>query len=86
MTDAGEKFFADIQIDIDHVKKRRRSFSHKCLDWSERRHHLAGALGNALLEKMVEWNWVGRLPETRALHITNEGKKGFKEIFSLDVD
>lgn len=86
VTDAGEKFFADIQIDLDHVKKRRRSFSHRCLDWSERRHHLAGALGNALLEKMLELNWVKRSTETRALYITNEGKKGLKEIFSLDVD
>lgn len=85
VTEDGEDFFASFQIDLEQVKKKRRSFSHKCLDWSERRHHLAGALGNALLEKLLEVNWVQRLPNTRAIKITSEGKRGFKEVFSLDV-
>ncbi|MNL83179.1 hypothetical protein D3C87_2107540 [compost metagenome] len=67
------------------VKKKRRSFTHKCLDWSERRHHLAGALGSALLERFLELKWVRRLPETRAIQITDEGEKGFKEVFLLDI-
>ncbi len=49
VTEKGESFFTTFQIDLERVKKKRRSFTHKCLDWSERRHHLAGALGNALL-------------------------------------
>ncbi|MEK5240409.1 helix-turn-helix domain-containing protein [Paenibacillus sp. FSL L8-0470] len=86
VTEDGEDFFASFQIDVEQVKKKRRSFSHKCLDWSERRHHLAGALGSALLEKLLEVNWVQRLPNTRAIKITSEGKRGFKEVFSLDVE
>ncbi|MEK8216945.1 MULTISPECIES: ArsR/SmtB family transcription factor [unclassified Paenibacillus] len=86
VTEEGEDFFASFQIDVEQVKKKRRSFSHKCLDWSERRHHLAGALGSALLEKLLEVNWVQRLPNTRAIKITSEGKRGFKEVFSLDVE
>lgn len=86
VTDNGEKFFRNFQIDFEGVKNKRRSFSHKCLDWSERRHHLAGALGHALLEKFLELNWVQRLPETRAIKITSEGKRGFKEVFSLDIE
>ncbi|PAE98197.1 ArsR/SmtB family transcription factor [Shouchella clausii] len=85
VTESGEEFFQAFQINLKKVRKKRRSFSHKCLDWSERRHHLAGALGNALLEKFIELNWVQRLPKTRAIQITDEGKQGLKETFSLDI-
>ncbi len=77
VTEKGKEFFTNFKIDLENIKKKRRSFSHKCLDWSERRHHLAGALGNALLEKLLELNWVQRLPKTRAIKITSEGKIGF---------
>ncbi|MGM1048980.1 MAG: ArsR/SmtB family transcription factor [Bacillota bacterium] len=86
VTEKGEEFFKSFQIDLEWVKKKRRSFSHKCLDWSERRHHLAGALGNSLLERLLELNWVQRLPKTRAIKITSEGKHGLKEIFLIDVE
>lgn len=86
VTEKGEEFLANFQIDLDEVKQKRRSFSHKCLDWSERRHHLGGSLGNALLERLLELNWVQRLPGTRAIQITSEGKIGFKEVFSVDIE
>ncbi|MGG0120465.1 ArsR/SmtB family transcription factor [Bacillus paranthracis] len=85
VTEKGESFFTNFQIDLERVKKKRRSFTHKCLDWSERRHHLAGALGNALLERLLELNWVQRLPKTRAIKITADGEKGLKETFSFDI-
>ncbi|KPD10048.1 ArsR family transcriptional regulator [Aneurinibacillus migulanus] len=85
VTEKGEKFFTAFQIDLKKIRSKRRSFSHKCLDWSERRHHLAGALGNALLERLLELNWIQRLPKTRAIKITPNGKKGFKEIFCIDI-
>ncbi|KAF6631779.1 winged helix-turn-helix domain-containing protein [Paenibacillus sp. LX16] len=86
ITEQGEAFFTDFQIDLTKTRQKRRSFSHKCLDWSERRHHLAGALGNALLDRLFELNWIERLPTTRAIRITADGKRGFKEIFSIEVD
>lgn len=85
VTDKGEQFFKTFRIDLEIVKKKRRSFSHKCLDWSERRYHLAGALGNALLERLLELKWVQRIPDTRAIKITSKGKNGFKDIFSIDL-
>ncbi|GIP11769.1 transcriptional regulator [Paenibacillus macerans] len=81
-----EAFFENFQIDLNRVKRKRRSFSHKCLDWSERRHHLAGALGHALLDRLLELNWVQRLPNTRAVKITPQGKAGLKETFALEVE
>ncbi|WP_088069057.1 ArsR/SmtB family transcription factor [Gottfriedia luciferensis] len=85
VTEHGERFFTDFQIDLEKIKKKRRSFSHKCLDWSERRYHIGGALGNALLERFLELNWIQRMPKTRAIKITFEGRKGFKDIFSFDI-
>ncbi|MGX9932787.1 ArsR/SmtB family transcription factor [Virgibacillus salarius] len=85
ITEDGKEFFTSFQIDLEKLKKKRRSFSHKCLDWSERRPHLAGALGNALLERFIELHWIQQLPKTRAIKITAEGEKGFKEIFAVDM-
>ncbi|ALP36332.1 ArsR family transcriptional regulator [Paenibacillus sp. 28ISP30-2] len=85
VTEKGRAFFADFQIDLEATKKKRRSFSYKCIDWSERRHHLAGALGNALLDRLLELNWIQRLPKTRAIYITADGERGFKEVFSIEI-
>ncbi|WP_336077903.1 ArsR/SmtB family transcription factor [Paenibacillus sp. 203] len=86
ITEPGEAFFTDFRIDLIKTRQKRRSFSHKCLDWSERRHHLAGALGSAVLDRLFELHWIERLPTTRAIRITADGKRGFKEIFSIEVD
>ena len=85
VTEKGEAFFTDFQIDLTQIQKKRRSFSHKCLDWSERRHHLAGALGSALLDRLLTLHWIERLPTTRAIRITADGKRGFKEVFSIEI-
>lgn len=86
VTEKGEEFFKAFQVDLGRVKRKRRSFTHRCLDWSERRHHLAGALGHALLERLLELHWIQRVPNTRAIKITPEGKKGLQEIFHIDVE
>ncbi|WP_194544755.1 winged helix-turn-helix domain-containing protein [Paenibacillus sp. FSL W7-1279] len=86
VTEKGEDFFKAFQVDLGRVKRKRRSFTHRCLDWSERRHHLAGALGHALLERLLELHWIQRVPSTRAIKITPEGKKGLQEIFHIDVE
>lgn len=85
VTEKGIQFFQSFHVDLHQIKKKRRSFCHKCLDWSERRHHIGGALGNALLERLLELNWVERMPKTRAIKITPKGKQGFKETFLIDV-
>lgn len=85
ITQQGVIFFADFQINLKNIRQKRRSFSHKCLDWSERRHHLAGALGSALLDRLFELHWIEHLPTSRAIRITDGGKRGFKEIFSIEI-
>lgn len=85
LTDTGEQFFLQFGIDLDEMRSKRRSFSHRCLDWSERRHHLAGALGHALLERLLELDWIQRVPKQRAVKVTDDGIKGLKEVFNLDL-
>lgn len=86
LTEHGEKVMADLNIDVIRARKKRRSFSHKCLDWSERRHHLAGALGKAMLERLLELDWVRRHPSSRAITVTSEGERGFQEMFALNIN
>ena len=85
LTPKGEEFFQQLQINIDEAKLKRRAFAKCCLDWTERHHHLAGALGNALLERMFELQWISRIPGTRAIQVTLKGKTGMKEHLSIEV-
>jgi DNA-binding transcriptional ArsR family regulator len=86
LTKEGERFLEEeLKVNLKELKKKRRSYCHKCLDWSERRHHIAGAIGLAILEKFVEYEWVVRLPKTRALAITHKGKEGIHNLLSIEV-
>jgi len=85
LTDEGTLFFTTFGIDLTALKRKRRSFSHACLDWSERRYHLAGALGCELLNQFFNLGWLLRVPSIRAIKVTEKGKLGFKEVFHLDL-
>jgi len=85
VTPKGEQFFTDFGIDLSELKRKRRSFSHTCLDWSERHHHLAGALGQGLLTHFFDLGWIVRVPSIRAVKVTKIGKEGFNQVFSIDV-
>jgi len=81
VTLSGNQFLADFGVDLDVLKKKRRSFSHACIDWSERHHHLGGSLGNGLMVRLLELGWITQAPAIRAVNITEAGKKGFKQFF-----
>lgn len=66
LTAVGERLIQSLGIDVNALRARRRSFCHACLDWSERRHHLAGALGAALLGRIMELRWARRAKSSRA--------------------
>ncbi|UOQ91453.1 winged helix-turn-helix domain-containing protein [Halobacillus shinanisalinarum] len=85
MTTKGEQFFMDFGLDIRELKRKRRSFSRVCLDWSERHHHLAGALGHGLVERFFELEWIVRKPSTRAVSITEKGQSGFEKHFHVSI-
>jgi hypothetical protein len=82
VTDAGRTFLEGVGIDLAATSKRK-VFCRPCLDWSERRPHLAGVVGGALLEHALSRGWVERLKDSRALTVTAAGHQGFAETFGL---
>ncbi|MBR0655167.1 ArsR/SmtB family transcription factor [Plastoroseomonas arctica] len=71
-----------VQAHPDHARKGRL-FCRPCLDWSERRPHLAGVVGAALCARCFELGWVTRIDGSRALRVTRAGEAGFAEAFGL---
>ena len=80
LNDQGRVFLASLGIKLDELAQGRRPLSRACLDWSERRSHLGGALGAALLEMMIERGWLRR-GEGRVLRFTPVGANWFAEAF-----
>ncbi|MDQ0509947.1 ArsR/SmtB family transcription factor [Ancylobacter amanitiformis] len=84
ITEGGRAFLCDIGIDLAGASNR--PFCRTCLDWSERRPHLAGHLGAALLAHALARGWVRRTTGSRALAITPAGRRGFIDAFGLPQD
>jgi len=82
LTEKGRTFFAEFGIDTSGLGKGRRPLCRACLDWSERRHHLGGALGAAILDKMLERGWVRR-EEGRVLAFSQDGLSAFRKSFGI---
>lgn len=72
---AGVKAFAALGIDVEATRALRRRFAYACLDWSERRPHLGGALGAAVLEVALKRKWVLQDLDSRALRLTSPGRR-----------
>ncbi|MCY9076910.1 ArsR/SmtB family transcription factor [Bacillus inaquosorum] len=85
VTSEGSLFFSNFGIDEEQQRNKRRAFARCCLDWSERQHHIAGALGNALLVRMLEEKWIVRMPKTRAIKITQSGKTAFEKYLKMYI-
>jgi hypothetical protein len=88
VTDAGTQFFGNIGIDVDAIATRngRRSariLCRPCLDWSERRPHIAGAIGAAMCAHSFAEDWIRRVDGTRAVTITPKGERIFRERFGV---
>jgi DNA-binding transcriptional ArsR family regulator len=83
VTPKGVAWFAEWGIDCGEIRRQRRVFAKPCLDWTERRHHLAGSLGAALLGKMMEAHWLRRVPQSRAMVVTAKGRQGMETKFTI---
>jgi len=86
VSDEGRRFFRDFGIDLDAPALTRRPLCRTCLDWSERRPHLAGRLGAGLLGRLIDLGWVRRSAGTRALSVTPAGEPGMRATFGLPSD
>ncbi|HEX6533839.1 MAG TPA: helix-turn-helix domain-containing protein [Gemmatimonadaceae bacterium] len=85
LTPAGAAALEALGIDIDAVRALRRRFAFGCLDWSERRAHLGGGLGAALLRVAVQRKWVERERDSRALRVTELGRHQMRARLGIDV-
>lgn len=83
ITPAGTAWFARFGVDAAAVTSQRRMMCKACLDWSERRHHLAGAWGAALLQRLFELGWARREKDTRIVLFTPPGERAFQQAFEL---
>jgi DNA-binding transcriptional ArsR family regulator len=85
VTLAGRDAFAALGIDVDALRALRRRFAFACVDWSERRPHVAGALGQALLRVALERRWFVQDLDSRALRITPAGRRQLRARFGLEL-
>jgi len=83
VTKSGRAFWRDFGIDVATVADTRRPLCRACLDWSVRRHHLAGALGAALLCRAFDLGWARRAKGSRIVSFSASGERAFRERFVL---
>jgi DNA-binding transcriptional ArsR family regulator len=86
LTDQGVDKLTDLGVDVDRALAGPRTPIRYCVDWSEQDHHLSGALGAALAARLFDLGWVKRLPRTRAVLVTDDGRRGLGEQFDIEVD
>ena len=75
VTPSGERFLARLGVDLPGARGARRHYCRSCIDWTERRHHLSGAVGAALADAFLARHVVVRVPDSRALSVTPLGRK-----------
>ncbi len=85
VTPAGEAWFADFGVDTAPAAGRR-IFARACLDWTERRPHLAGALGARLLHRLFALGWIARTEGGRGWRLTLAGIQGFKRALGVELE
>jgi len=81
LTEAGEGFLGDWGVDLSALRARRSPLCRECLDWSERRSHLGGSVGRAILSRVLERGWARRLEGTRTIEFSKRGETAFLQTF-----
>jgi DNA-binding transcriptional ArsR family regulator len=85
LTESGAEFLESLGIDLDGLPARRPAIR-SCVDWSEQRPHLAGAVGAALATRLIELGWIQRADRTRAVLVTDRGRAAFAEAFGVRME
>ncbi len=80
-----EPLFTALGVDLSTTRNQRRPLLRFCVDWSEQRHHLSGALGAALLIRMESAGWVRRHDSRRSLRLTDPGAEVLSSVLGLDL-
>jgi hypothetical protein len=81
----GIDLLTSLGVDVTEARSRKRSFAHACLDWTEQRHHLGGALGAALCEELLTARWVRRIGSNRAVAVTEGGLRSLQVVLGIEL-
>ncbi len=84
VTQRGREWFVPLGIEIIEQQMRDPRFARRCLDWTERRHHIAGHLGSVMLARFRELKWIAPMRDTRAIRVTLEGERRFWELLRVN--
>jgi hypothetical protein len=84
LTNRGSDWLKCLDIHCNELRSGRRLFATQCLDFTERRHHLGGALGAALLKSMVELGWIAKSRVPRAVRLTDKGQNELHKRLRLE--
>ena len=85
VTGAGARTLASFGINITEVRRSRRHFAGECLDWTQRRGHLNGALAAAITTRLFELGWIEHGPRRRSVRVTAAGAEGLGAVFGFEV-
>jgi len=85
ITPAGTRFFAGLGIELPTRRSTRRHYCRLCLDWTERRPHIAGAVGAAITRRFFDLGWLERMKGSQAVLVTTVGRHGFLKTFGIDA-
>lgn len=85
VTAAGEDWLRSQEIDVAALHRSRRTYVRYCLDWTERRDHLAGAVGAAIADAMLARRWIVRVDGTRAVRLTQRGREALYRALDLEI-
>jgi DNA-binding transcriptional ArsR family regulator len=84
VTTSGQRAFRSAGVDVNGLKSQRRAFARSCLDWTERRPHLGGALGAAVATALLDRDWIRRRSQGRGILITPAGNMGLSKTFRIE--
>ena len=85
ITTAGIQVFREFGIELPTLRSTGRHSCRLCLDWTERRPHIAGALGAAMTKRYFDLGWMERMKRSHAVIVTPLGRRGFLETFGIDA-
>ena len=83
VTSTGEEFFKQWRIDVNGLRSKKRGLARRCLDWTERRDHVAGALGPAICQRFLELRWIVRDRNSRIVRATPSGRRQLEQLIHV---
>ena len=86
LTDTGHEKMAALGVDLTGLRLGPKGLARPCIDWTERRRHLAGPLAAALLARFFALGWIARGSETRAIVVTSAGRQGFRDMLGVELE